>query len=403
MLNLKHLSLIYVLLLIPIHAMANNATSAMTGIVTYLLSDSNNSVNITLPADGYAFLREVGTEHWDWLFPLRSGKYNPQGAVRNFPPVALEDGSTDIFNLQNFIKAVLAYNTWAKAHNQKQFLNEGTKKQQAEEFITFWAKSSRETSGSWNDAPAPWIIDYEGTKVWKGGIYWVEEVGHSTNSEGISPYIAYVDYGSVYTPVPGRSYYGRGIIQLSWNYNYGQFSAWLYDNGLMKDIITSRDKLLERPDYVATNGSLSLLSGIWFWMTAQGAKPSSHDVMYGNVYNVSASSQDQGLPQRNDSGNIPTEAGDTIDESVMAYRLGTVINIVNGGLECNRAAGYHAGPMQRVSYFNAYMMYFNNKISDLNATHVTAATNVWQEKVSDSSSDDLKMATCFSQKSYYGW
>ena len=403
MLNLKHLALICVLLLMTKHAIASNATSVMPGIVTYLLSDSKGPVNPTFPVGDYAFLSEVSAEHWDWLFPLRSGKYNPQGAERNRPPIALADGSTDIFNLQNFKIAVLEYNAWAKANNQKQFLNEGTKKQQAQEFITFWAKSSRETSGSWNNAPAPWIIDYQGTKVWKGGVYWVEEVGHSTNSQGISPSVAYVDSGSAYTPYPGRSYYGRGIIQLSWNYNYGQFSAWLYDNGLMSDVITSRDKLLERPDYVATNGALSLLSGIWFWMTAQGAKPSSHDVMHGNVYNVSTSSQDRGLPQRNDSGNIPTAAGDTIDESVMAFRLGTVINIVNGGLECNRAAGYHEGPMQRVSYFNAYSMYFNNEISGLNATRVTAATNVWQEKVSDSSSDDLKMATCFSQKSYYGW
>jgi hypothetical protein len=171
----------------------------------------------------------------------------------------------------------------------------------------------------------------------------------------------------------------------------------------MKDIITSKDTLLERPDYVATKGALSILSGIWFWMTPQGAKPSSHDVLYGDVANVSKSTQDQGLPQRNDYAKIPTQSGDTNNEAVMAYRLGTIINIVNGGLECNKAAKWHNGPLQRVSYFNAYTKYFNAQMPNLNATSIKDATNVWTLKVSDSSPENLKMATCYSQKSYYGW
>ncbi len=361
-----------------------------------------------LPEDGYEFLRTVTSAHWDYLFPLRSGRYNEEGSTRNQPPIALEDGSTDVFSLDNFKKAVLEYNAYALANGFKQFLNEGTLKQQGQEFLVFWAKSARETSGSWTDAPYPWITTYtnnlsETTSLWTGALYWVEEVGFTTNEDGTSDAIGYVDHGSSYTPVEGRSYYGRGIIQLSWNYNYGAFSAWLYDNGLMTDIITSRDTLLYRPDYVATNGALSILSGIWFWMTPQGAKPSSHDVLYGDVYNVSQTTQEQGLPQRNDGDSIPVEEGDTVDESVMAYRIGTVINIVNGGLECNKAASWHGGPPQRISYYNAYTMYFNDQINGLNATRVSEATDIWNEKVSDSSHDNIKMATCWSQKSYYGW
>ncbi|GAL24787.1 chitinase [Vibrio variabilis] len=104
------------------------------------------------------------------------------------------------------------------------------------EFLSFWAKSSRETSGSWSNAPAPWIVqeqDIEGD-IWKGALYWVEEVGYTTDENGMSTAINYVDSGSAYSPYPNRSYYGRGIIQLSWNYNYGAFSEWLYSNGLMK-------------------------------------------------------------------------------------------------------------------------------------------------------------------------
>ncbi len=357
-----------------------------------------------LPAEGYEFLRAITTEDWDWLFPMRSGRYNSQGGYRNMPPIALADGSTDTFSLQSFKNAVIEYNTWAASKGYKQFLNEGTKSQQALEFVTFWAKSSRETSGSWNNAPAPWIVnDPIAGPVWKGGLYWVEEVGNTTDSNGVSTSIDYVDYGSSYTPVPGRSYYGRGIIQLSWNYNYGAFSQWLYENGMMRDLITSRDTLLSRPDYVATNGTLSILSGIWFWMTPQGAKPASQDVMLGTMTHVSQFSQDTGLPQRNDGGNIPTAEGDSKDEAVIAYRLGTVINIVNGGIECNGAAKHHPGPVQRISYYNAYAKYFNAKIEGVDITTIKDATNVWKVSVTPSSSDNLKMASCFAQKAYYGW
>ncbi len=357
-----------------------------------------------LPAEGYEFLRELTDDNWDWFFPLRSGKYNMQGGYRNMPPVALADGSTDTFSLQNFKNAVIEYNTWANANGYKEFLNHGSKSQQALEFVSFWAKSARETSGSWSAAPEPWIVnDSVAGPVWKGALYWVEEVGYKTDDTGVSSAINYVDYGSSYTPVDGRSYYGRGIIQLSWNYNYGAFSEWLYNNGMMRDLITSKGTLLERPDYVATNGTLSILSGIWFWMTPQGAKPASQDVILGEMTHVSQSSQDQGLPQRNDGGYIPTAEGDSTDEAVIAYRLGTIINIVNGGLECNRAASYHTGPAQRVSYYNAYAKYINAHINGVNVTTVQDATNVWDQKVTESSSDNLKMATCYAQKSYYGW
>lgn len=368
-----------------------------------------------LPAQGYAFLRRVTVEDWNWMFPLRSGRYDTTGGTRNAPPFAQPDGSTDTFQLSAFRRAVMEYNAWAQANHYKQFLNEGTLKQQAQEFLVFWAKSSRETSGSWSNAPAPWITsmsDDNGTRmnVWKGGLYWVEEVGYSSRPDGTSPAIGYVDTGSTaFPPVPGRSYHGRGVIQLSWNYNYGAFSRWLWDSGLMRDVITAPDVLLRRPDLVASNGALSILSGIWFWMTPQGQKPSSHDVLYGDITHISTNGNDTGLPQLRTGMTVkgqptgPVAAGDTTDEDVMAFRIGSIINIVNGGLECNGASSWHNGPPQRVSYYNAFTAYFNQKMPDLKATRVRAATNVWDAKISSSSPEALQSATCFNQKSYYGW
>lgn len=369
-----------------------------------------------LPDAGYAFLRQLTKADWDWMFPMRSGYLVPgyEGGARN------QAGGSDPFSVDAFIRAVLEYNNWAQINGYKQFLNEGSVKQQAEEFLVFWAKSSRETSGSWSTAavkPGGWIESQtfsgaETMNVWKGGLYWVEEVGYSTDSAtGKSLAINYVDAGSTeFPPSPGRSYYGRGVIQLSWNYNYGAFSHWMFDNGLFrtakdpagKCLIETRKKLLDYPNLVADCGDLSILSGIWFWMTPQGAKPSSHDVLYGDVSKVSASTRDMGLPQTN-SGYIPkTASGATFDEEVFAYRLGTVINIVNGGLECNKAATWHNGPPQRASYYNAYAAYFNDKLK-VGAMRVKSATNAWTTSVTATSPLILQSATCYNQKSYYGW
>ncbi|GAL24788.1 chitinase [Vibrio variabilis] len=66
-----------------------------------------------LPESGYAFLRELTVKHWDWLFPMRSGRYNPEGGTRNTEPFAKADGSTDVFTLDAFKEAVIEYNAWA--------------------------------------------------------------------------------------------------------------------------------------------------------------------------------------------------------------------------------------------------------------------------------------------------
>lgn len=44
--------------------------------------------------------------------------------------------------------------------------------------------------------------------IWKGALHWVEEVGYTTDDNGISTAINYVDSGASYTPYPNRSYYG---------------------------------------------------------------------------------------------------------------------------------------------------------------------------------------------------
>lgn len=57
-----------------------------------------------------------------------------------------------------------------------------------------------------------------------------------------------------YPCVPGKKYYGRGPIQLSWNYNYGPAGRSNNFDGL------------NNPDIVARDAVVSFKTALWFWM-----------------------------------------------------------------------------------------------------------------------------------------
>ena len=116
---------------------------------------------------------------------------------------------------------------------------------------------------------------------------------------------------------PGRRYYGRGPIQLSHNYNYGPAGR-----GIGAD-------LLGNPGLVATDSIVAFKTAMWFWMTAQGNKPSSHDVALGRW--------------------TPT-AADTAAGRVPGY--GVITNIINGGLECG--IGPDTRVADRIGFYTRY-------------------------------------------------
>lgn len=77
-------------------------------------------------------------------------------------------------------------------------------------------------------------------------------------------------------------YFGRGAIQISYNYNYGYFNRWLVDQG-----ITHGGKpidVLANPNLVMTKTDppLAVLASLWFYMTPQSPKPAMHDIVIGN-------------------------------------------------------------------------------------------------------------------------
>uniref|UniRef100_A0ACD5TAQ7 Uncharacterized protein n=1 Tax=Avena sativa TaxID=4498 RepID=A0ACD5TAQ7_AVESA len=106
-------------------------------------------------------------------------------------------------------------------------------------------------------------------------------------------------------------------MQLSWNYNYGQAGRALGVD------------LLNNPDLVETDQALSFKTALWFWMTPQGNKPSSHDVI-----------TEQWTPTPTDiaAGRVPG--------------YGVITNIINGGLECG--IGYDGRVASRIGFYQRY-------------------------------------------------
>jgi len=96
--------------------------------------------------------------------------------------------------------------------------------------------------------------------------------------------------------VPGKKYYGRGPLQISWNYNYGPAGRDIGFNGLGD------------PNRVAQDAVIAFKTALWFWMN--------------NVHRV------------------------------MSQGFGATTRAINGALECN---GNNAAQMNaRVGYYKQY-------------------------------------------------
>ena len=75
----------------------------------------------------------------------------------------------------------------------------------------------------------------------------------------------YCDTSSGVPCAPGQQYYGRGPIQLTWNYNYKVAGDAIGFDGI------------NNPGIVASDPAISFKTADWFWMT-QGS-PTSHETM----------------------------------------------------------------------------------------------------------------------------
>ena len=245
---------------------------------------------------------------WGYILETRNlagglTNYNSRGyivekATGKTYPVFEEGGFNASWN-QNaeIIRTVVDYGS---------FLTSSNATDNKRELAALLANMAHETGAGWEGAPG-------GEERW--GFFFNEEVAVVT-SGGYSD--SYTSQESVdYPPVPGKSYHGRGGIQLSWNYNYGPFSILAFGD---------KNVLLQNPERVAKEGKLGWMSGIWFWMTPQLPKASCHDVIQSTwkPEGIFASGKAKGI----------------------VWGFGATINIINGGFE--------AGGRQKQRRINHY-------------------------------------------------
>lgn len=203
----------------------------------------------------------------------------------------------DALTYENFVKA-------CETHYPDAFTSGVSVEENKRELAAFLGQISQETTGWWSGQQYDW------------GLCFVEEVACKDKQCS-----QYTSSSTQYPSYAGQSYHGRGAMQVTWNVNYGQLSEVIFGD---------KNVLLKDPSKLASDGELMFRSALWFWMTAQGVKPSCHDIMLDNV---------------------PSE-------SCRPNGFGATTNVINGGLECGAGSSSLHQPgnkvYNRIAYYKRY-------------------------------------------------
>lgn len=283
----------------------------------------------------------ISASDWDAIFPNRAKAGHPQGATDDFYSYARFKSAVDKLSEYSVTFSsgpggqgtsvavsktdgtsytyVITSSSWSGNDytvDYSTFCNTGSDFNDKRELAAFFANITKETTGGWHD-PGTGLAGDHG----KWGLYWLRELGPGGSATS-KPSNCYTTGSTIdYQPASGKCYYGRGPIQMSYFYNYGNFSEFLYNN----------TSLVANPDLLETDGELALMSAIWFWMTPQCPKPSCHQVMQ-EIYDESATSYSSALMSK--KGFLHT------------------VNIINGDVECR---GGNAKPLLRSKLYKYYM------------------------------------------------
>ncbi len=194
----------------------------------------------------------------------------------------------------------------ASAAKFPKFANVGSLEMRKRELAAFLANVAKETTGGWATAPG-------GYEAW--GLCFVEEQGYVSGGIGYT-----TSNDPNFQAVAGKSYHGRGPIQISYPYNYGPFSIAIYGD---------KNVLLNNPEKVLSDPAVFWASAIWFWMNEAVAPDETFPngdatLMEGKYYKPSAhmAMTETWKPRASDIAKNRT------------FGLGVTINIINGGLEC---------------------------------------------------------------------
>lgn len=151
-------------------------------------------------------------------------------------------------------------------------------------------------------------------------------------------------------------------VLLFTSYNYGPAGQALGFDGL------------NNPELVATDPVIAFKTALWFWMTPQSPKPSSHDVMAGRYSSTAADAAANRLPGYGElrllvplpqytsvrvlparlTSNTPLSYNcDGHHRFLFCSCAGMVTNIINGGLECGKGSVI-SKEEDRIGFFQRY-------------------------------------------------
>ena len=254
----------------------------------------------------------------NFIFPWRNGD----------PSVS--DGS-ETYTWDGFAKAADHFADFG-------FLNEGSIEDRLRELAAFFANTSQETHNSHGVYA---LINKDGVigqGRYNAGYYYQQEqacaVGGADYGEDICSYCDASDtaYGAacdwLYENGSGKAddfYYGRGPMQLRWNYDYGAFGQYYYQDP---------DLLLYNPNMLVQDSEAAFASAIWYWMTERDGKPSAHDVMI--------------------LGNYTDGPEFSVSEEGRYPGFGMTINVTRGESECG-AAYDHDANRNRIGFYITYL------------------------------------------------
>ncbi|MES1918473.1 hypothetical protein MHBO_000438 [Bonamia ostreae] len=225
-----------------------------------------------------------------------------------FPQQGVDNcNASNLLTHASFVRAV--EQQWSR---NSRFLKSNDMNKNRLELAAFLAQTSHETTGGWNTAIPPRFF-------WGYCFYREINPGYNYCDSTAFDECKANDYDCKCSP--GKAYYGRGPIMLSWNYNYGLFSQEYFGD----------NRLLSTPELLESDGALAFEAAIWFWTRPVYSKPSCHDVIHGNV--ISSDFE-----------------GRTIG-------FGLLTNIINGGLECGK--GNNEKENDRIGFYERYLEYFS--------------------------------------------
>ncbi|BDD04089.1 chitinase [Aureibacter tunicatorum] len=299
--------------------MKNSYLATLFIIILLNFSSCNNDDDtkpISLADDPAAkSIRDIFTkEDFELWFPDSIMAWGSKTRTRN-----------PFYSYEAFIEAAKRY---------PKFGTEGSVEQNKKEIAAFLANCAHETTGGWSTAPGP-----HGTYSW--GLYWIREVGCTPQK----PCQQYTVPNQEYPPMSTEGYYGRGPLQISYNYNYGRCS---------EDLFGDKTILLKNPDMVATDSVLAFKAALWFWMTPQPPKPSCHQIML-----------EDWVPSRQDS----------MANRLPKYQFAMTIVVINGGVECYGTGTPSLQALNRVGFDSLFLDFYNIKkdlpVSDCDCSKIS--------------------------------